>query len=69
MPPPSRLVLALLAFSVVPFGQTMPPPQLVDYRSDPPRPIWPENSEELNKVLKAASIIATTSALIARAGA
>jgi NADH-quinone oxidoreductase subunit H len=44
---------ATLAFAVVPFGQTTPPPQLLDYRAEPPRPVWPQTNAELNAVLAA----------------
>ncbi len=53
--PGIALTTALLAFAVVPFGPTMPPPQLLDYRSDPehPRPVWPQTKAELAAVLAA----------------
>jgi NADH-quinone oxidoreductase subunit H len=44
---------ATLAFAVVPFGQTMQPPALVDYRVYPPRPVWPQTRQELQQVLEA----------------
>ncbi len=44
---------ALLAFAVVPFGPTTPPPTLLDYRIDPPRPVWPQTKEEEKVVLAA----------------
>lgn len=44
---------ALLAFAVVPFGPTTSPPLLLDYRLDPPRPVWPQTTEEEKAVLAA----------------
>ncbi len=44
---------ALLAFAVVPFGPTTPPPSLLDYRADPPQRIWSQTREEMNAVLAA----------------
>jgi NADH-quinone oxidoreductase subunit H len=44
---------SLLAFAVVPFGQTTPAPILLDRRVDPPRPIWPQTVSEEKAVLKA----------------
>src|SRR5262249_15066724 len=52
--PAIALTTALLAFSVVPFGPTMPPPQLIDYRNpDARRPVWPQTKAELAAVLAA----------------
>jgi NADH-quinone oxidoreductase subunit H len=55
MAPAIALTTALLAFAVVPFGPTMPPPQLLDYRSNPeaPRPVWPQTKAEMAAVLAA----------------
>ncbi len=50
--PAIALTTALFAFAVVPFGPTMPPP-LLDYRSHPARPIWPQTKTELDAVLAA----------------
>jgi NADH-quinone oxidoreductase subunit H len=44
---------ALLAFAVVPFGPTTSPPTLIDYRTNPPRAIWPQTREEMDAVLAA----------------
>lgn len=44
---------ALLAFAVVPFGPTTPPPVLVDYRQNPPQAAWPQTVEEENALLAA----------------
>lgn len=44
---------ALLAFAVVPFGPTTPPPVLVDYQLDPPQAAWPQTVEEENAILAA----------------
>ena len=41
---------ALLAFAVVPFGPTTPPPVLVDYRMNPPQAAWPQTMEEENEI-------------------
>jgi NADH-quinone oxidoreductase subunit H len=52
--PGIALLTSLLAFAVVPFGPTMPPPQLVDYRTDPPHPpVWPQTRTEMDEVLAA----------------
>jgi NADH-quinone oxidoreductase subunit H len=55
--PGIAMTTALLAFAVVPFGQTTPPPQLIDYRRDAepqqPRPVWPQTNAELEQVLAA----------------
>jgi NADH-quinone oxidoreductase subunit H len=53
--PAIALSTALLAFAVVPFGPTMPPPQLLDYTSNPehPQPIWPKTKAEMTAVLAA----------------
>jgi NADH-quinone oxidoreductase subunit H len=42
---------ALLAFAVVPFGPTTPPPVLLDYRLNPPQAVWPQTIEEENAIL------------------
>ncbi len=49
---------ALLAFAVVPFGPTMPPPVLLDYRPNPsqaawPQAAWPQTVEEEKAILDA----------------
>jgi NADH-quinone oxidoreductase subunit H len=44
---------ALLAFAVVPFGPTTPPPLLLDYRQVPPQAVWPQTVEEEKAVLEA----------------
>src|SRR5262245_60270659 len=44
---------ALLAFAVVPFGPTTPPPVLMDRRGDGHRPIWPATVSEEKAVLEA----------------
>lgn len=44
---------ALLAFAVVPFGPTTPPPVLVDYRQNPPQAAWPQTVEEEKAILDA----------------
>ncbi|MGH7224819.1 MAG: complex I subunit 1/NuoH family protein, partial [Gemmataceae bacterium] len=44
---------ALLAFAVVPFGPTTPPPVLMDYRLEPPQPVWPQTTEEEKAILDA----------------
>jgi NADH-quinone oxidoreductase subunit H len=44
---------ATFAFAVVPFGPTMPPPVLMDYRVHPARPVWPQTQQELRQVLEA----------------
>jgi NADH-quinone oxidoreductase subunit H len=44
---------ALLAFAVVPFGPTTPPPVLLDYRQVPPQAVWPQTVEEEKAVLEA----------------
>jgi NADH-quinone oxidoreductase subunit H len=44
---------ALLAFAVVPFGPTTPPPVLIDYRTSPPQSVWPQTEEDLQAVLAA----------------
>src|SRR5579875_756538 len=44
---------ALLAFAVVPFGPTTPPPVLVDYRQNPPQTAWPQTIEEEKAILDA----------------
>src|SRR5579875_1426736 len=44
---------ALLAFAVVPFGPTTPPPVLVDYRQNPPQVAWPETKQEEIAILAA----------------
>src|SRR5579864_4434761 len=44
---------ALLAFAVVPFGPTTPPPVLVDYRLNPPQAVWPQTVEEEEEILAA----------------
>jgi NADH-quinone oxidoreductase subunit H len=44
---------ALLAFAVVPFGPTTPPPVLVDHRVNPPQATWPQTVEEENDILEA----------------
>src|SRR5579884_4040928 len=47
---------ALLAFAVVPFGPTTPPPTLLDYRKTlenpnvKPVPVWPQTREALKAV-------------------
>jgi NADH-quinone oxidoreductase subunit H len=52
-------MMALLALSVVPFGRTTVPPDLIDYRAkltDPNAaapPVWPLNQEEELAILKA----------------
>jgi NADH-quinone oxidoreductase subunit H len=51
--PAIAMSTALLAFAVVPFGPTTVPPTLMDYRTDPPRPIWPQTREEKEAVLAA----------------
>jgi NADH-quinone oxidoreductase subunit H len=52
--PAIALTTSLLAFSVVPFGPTMPPPQLLDYRNpDAVRPVWPQTKVEMAAVLAA----------------
>ncbi len=54
MGPAIALTTALLAFSVVPFGPTMPPPQLLDYRpGEEGQPVWPQTKAELAAVLAA----------------
>jgi NADH-quinone oxidoreductase subunit H len=50
--PMIAVITALLAFSVVPFGRTTPPPQLVDYRTDPPRAVWPQTVLEEEELLR-----------------
>jgi NADH-quinone oxidoreductase subunit H len=47
---------ALLAFAVVPFGPTTPPPVLLDYRPNqphPPQAAWPQTIEEERAILAA----------------
>jgi len=44
---------ALLAFAVVPFGPTTPPPVLLDYRLNPPQAAWPQTVEEEKAILDA----------------
>jgi NADH-quinone oxidoreductase subunit H len=44
---------AMLAFAVVPFGPTTPPPVLMDYRQATPIPVWPQTRQELHDVLAA----------------
>lgn len=44
---------ALLAFAVVPFGPTTPPPVLVDYRQNPPQAAWPQTVEDEKAILEA----------------
>jgi NADH-quinone oxidoreductase subunit H len=44
---------ALLAFAVVPFGPTTPPPVLLDYRLNPPQAAWPQTVEEERAILEA----------------
>jgi NADH-quinone oxidoreductase subunit H len=44
---------ATLAFAVVPFGPTREPPQLLDYRTEPAQPIWPQTKSEMEEVLAA----------------
>jgi NADH-quinone oxidoreductase subunit H len=44
---------ALLAFAVVPFGPTTPPPVLLDYGQNPPQAVWPQTIEEENTILAA----------------
>ncbi|HTU89985.1 MAG TPA: NADH-quinone oxidoreductase subunit NuoH [Gemmataceae bacterium] len=44
---------ALLAFAVVPFGPTTPPPVLLDYRLNPPQAVWPQTVEEEKAILEA----------------
>jgi NADH-quinone oxidoreductase subunit H len=62
--PAIALSTALLAFAVVPFGPTSPPPVLLDYRQtlqDPnveAQPVWPETRSELEAVLEADRIFA-----------
>src|SRR5947209_4824934 len=57
--PAIALITALMAFAVVPFGPTSPPPTLLDYRqtlTDPnaaPQPVWPGTQSEMNEVLAA----------------
>src|SRR5947209_7149349 len=49
--PAIAVTTATLAFAVVPFGRTTPPPLLLDRRADPPRPVWPQTDQELKDVL------------------
>jgi NADH-quinone oxidoreductase subunit H len=51
--PGIAILTATLAFAVVPFGPTSPAPVLMDYRVDPPRPVWPQTAEEMKAVLAA----------------
>jgi NADH-quinone oxidoreductase subunit H len=51
--PAIALGTSMLAFAVVPFGQTSTPPTLMDYRATPPRPIWPQTETEMQQVLAA----------------
>jgi NADH-quinone oxidoreductase subunit H len=51
--PAIALATPMLAFAVVPFGQTTTPPQLMDYRNSTPRPVWPQTDTELQQVLAA----------------
>jgi NADH-quinone oxidoreductase subunit H len=51
--PAVAISTSLLAFAVVPFGPTSPPPTLLDYRTNPPRPVWPQTREEMSAVLAA----------------
>lgn len=44
---------ALLAFAVVPFGSTTPPPVLMDYRQKPAQAVWPQTVEEEKAILAA----------------
>src|SRR5262245_63421615 len=44
---------ATLAIAVVPFGPTTPPHVLLDYRANPPRPVWPQTKAEEAAVLDA----------------
>jgi NADH-quinone oxidoreductase subunit H len=44
---------ALLAFAIVPFGPTTPPPVLLDYRVNPPQAAWPQTVEEQEEILAA----------------
>ena len=46
--PAIALTTALLAFAVVPFGPTMPPPPLRDFRAGASgQPVWPQTKAEL----------------------
>ena len=57
--PAVAISTALLAFAVVPFGPTTPPPTLLDYRKSldnpeaKPIPVWPQTREEENAILAA----------------
>jgi NADH-quinone oxidoreductase subunit H len=52
--PGIALTTSLLAFAVVPFGQTTPAPRMIDYREPgQSRPIWPQTRTELEQVLSA----------------